>query len=67
MAKNYAEGNVVKSYKIGNTRIKICDDYCRDKTPEEVDAILKRIADFAYECLLSAEVAKRRAEKTDSP
>ena len=29
--------------KIGNTNVKIADDYCRDKTPEDVNAILKRI------------------------
>ena len=38
------EGNVVKAFNIGNTRIKICDDYCYDKTPEAVQAILDRIA-----------------------
>lgn len=38
------EGHVVEEFMIGNTKVKICDDYCREKTPEEVDAILKRIA-----------------------
>jgi len=38
------EGNVVKNFNIGNTRIKICDDYCHDTTPETVQAILDRIA-----------------------
>ena len=43
--KNLLEpGHVVKEMQIGNTRIKICDDYCRDKTPEDVQAILTRIA-----------------------
>lgn len=37
-------GNVVKEFNIGKTRIKICDDYCRDKTKTDVDEILKRIA-----------------------
>lgn len=40
------EGHVVEEFYIGNTHIRICDDYCRDKTPEEVEAILKRIADI---------------------
>ena len=39
-----ATGNVVKEMSIGNTRIKICDDYCREKTKAEVEEILKRIA-----------------------
>lgn len=33
----------VEEFKIGNTNVKIADDYCRDKTPEDVNAILKRI------------------------
>lgn len=37
-------GNVVEEFNLGNTRIKICDDYCRTKTKEEVEEILKRIA-----------------------
>ena len=47
-----AEGNVVKDFLIGNTRIKICDDYCRDTTPEAVQAILDRIADRTGEQLV---------------
>lgn len=38
------EGNVVKEFMLGETKVKICDDYCRDKTKEEVDQILKNIA-----------------------
>ena len=26
----------VEEFKIGNTNVKIADDYCRDKTPEDV-------------------------------
>lgn len=39
-----ATGNVVKEFSIGNTRVKICDDYCRDKSKAEIEAILKKIA-----------------------
>ena len=42
--KAIAQGNVVKEFTIGNTRIKICDDSCRDKTREDVQRILERIA-----------------------
>lgn len=38
------ENNVVADFMSGNTRIFICDDYCRNTTPAEVDAILARIA-----------------------
>lgn len=40
----YNEGNVVKDMKLGNTTVKICDDYCRGKTKEDVDKILDNIA-----------------------
>ncbi len=38
------ENNVVVEFQSGNTRISICDDYCRNTTPADVDAILARIA-----------------------
>jgi len=56
----YDEGHVVEELKIGNTRIKICDDYCRDKTSEEVEAILARIARIA-QTSLSYAYAKENA------
>lgn len=34
-------------YKIGNTRVKICDDYCRNRTQDDIELILKRIAERA--------------------
>lgn len=37
-------GNVVEEFTVGNTRVKICDDYCRDKSHAEVEAVLDRIA-----------------------
>ena len=42
------EPNVVMEMKIGNTKIKIADNYCRDKTPEDVKEILQRIARNIY-------------------
>ena len=36
-------GNIVEHFTLGETEITICDDYCRDKTPEEVDALLQEI------------------------
>ena len=46
--------NIVRDFTIGNTRIKIADDYCRDKTPEEVQEILKRIAIRAQAAISAA-------------
>lgn len=43
-AEMVERGNVVMETKIGNTKIYICDDYCRDKTKNDVDKILARIA-----------------------
>lgn len=36
--------NIVKEFSIGNTRIKIADNYCRNMTPEQVKKILRNIA-----------------------
>lgn len=49
-----ATEHIAKEFNIGNTRVKICDDYCRTKTPQEVDAILKRIAERAFKPLTYA-------------
>jgi hypothetical protein len=37
-------GHVVWDHMNGNTRVRVCDDYCRNKTPEEVDAIIRRVS-----------------------
>ncbi|WP_425447777.1 hypothetical protein [Dethiothermospora halolimnae] len=44
--KQKIEGNVVEEYMLGNTKIKICDDAYRDKTKEDVEEILKRVANI---------------------
>lgn len=40
------EAHVVKDFSIGNTRIKIADDYCR-RNAGDVERILRRIAEQA--------------------
>ena len=50
-------GHIVEEHKIGNTRCLISDDYCRDKTPEDVEKILRRIAEIAYPALLRQAIA----------
>lgn len=42
--KNIKKGNVVEEFKLGNTTVKICDDYCRNRLDVDVEAILNRIA-----------------------
>lgn len=46
--------NIVRDYKIGNTRIKVADNYCKDKTADDVKRILQSVAAKAQRSL-SAE------------
>lgn len=55
-------GHIVKEWYDGNTHCIICDDYCRDKTPEDVEAILDRIAKLVYPDLLKQEMERRKKE-----
>ena len=59
-------GHCVREMKVGNTRIKICDDCCRDKTPDEVRAILERIARNAQDVLSAAASTEATKPKCDS-
>lgn len=56
------EGKVVKVIKSGETTFVYHDDYCRDKTPEEVKAILNRIAAIALPGLKAAYYRKEKEE-----
>lgn len=56
------DGHVVKDYYIGHTHILICDDYYRDKTPEELEAVRERISKKCYDLLYQAHLRKE-AEK----
>ena len=57
-----AEGHVVKDFYIGHTHIQICDDCCRDTTPEQVEAILARIARIAIGSMRAAAEEKMKQE-----
>ncbi len=50
--------NIVRDFTIGNTRIKIADDCCRDKTPEDVRKILRQIARQAQAAITAATFAE---------
>lgn len=52
--------NVVKDFSIGNTRIKIADDYCRGMSAEDTKKALREIARTAKENL-TAGAAGRNA------
>lgn len=57
-----ANPHIVRDFKVGNTRIMIADDYCRDKSREDVEKILQEIARTALEHLTAA--ANRRMAET---
>lgn len=46
--------HIVRDFTVGNTRIKIADDCCRDKTPEDVRKILRRISQIVQPALVAA-------------
>lgn len=54
--------NIVKDFSIGNTRIKIADNYCSSRTPDEIRAILRRITRNAQEHI--SITAARHYERT---
>lgn len=45
---------VVEDFYIGNTHVCIHDDYCKDKSPEDVQKILDRIAKLTLKPLQQA-------------
>ena len=58
--------NVVRDFQIGNTRIKIADNYCRDKTACDVEWILKSIAEQAQRQFNAAATAGQYGQQEDS-
>ena len=46
--------NIVKEITVGNTRIKIAEDYCRGMSAEDVKNALREIARTAKENLTAA-------------
>lgn len=53
---NCAEPTIARELKIGNTRIKIATDYCKDRSKEEVEAILGRIAENAQRAISAGKI-----------
>ena len=51
------EANIVRDFYIGHTRIKIADNYCCDKTQQDIDEILTRIAQKAQKHINAAATA----------
>ncbi|MFZ5352774.1 MAG: hypothetical protein ACOZCL_08625 [Bacillota bacterium] len=57
MARAVPEGHVVEEFMIGNTKIKICDDAYINKTPEDIEKILKRLTAIGWEIVRDARAA----------
>lgn len=47
--KHMEEPHIVQEFNIGNTRVKIADNYCADKTPGDVQKVLDKMARTAQE------------------
>lgn len=56
-----AEGKIVKVVQSGSVKMYFHDDYCRNKTPEEVKEILDRISAIIYPALKAAYIQKERS------
>lgn len=57
--------NVVRDFQIGNTRIKIADNYCK-KTACEVEQLLKRISEQAQRQFNAAATTGKYGQKKDT-
>jgi len=55
---------IVKDFMVGHTRIKIADDFCRDRTREDVAQALREIARTA-QAYLSAAAGEGERPHTD--
>lgn len=49
-----SELNIVEDFRIGNTRIRIADNFCRTQTPKDVKARLELIARITQPPLTAA-------------
>lgn len=56
------QGHVVRDFYLGNTRVMICDDYCQNQTPEEVEAILAELSAKMYPHLVAQMLAEQQRE-----
>lgn len=52
------EGKIVKVVKSGETTFVFYDTYCKERTPEEIRAILDRVAAIALPGLKAANYQK---------
>ncbi len=46
--------HIVKEFTVGKTRIRIADNFCRDKTPNDVSMILREIASMTRDAVVAS-------------
>lgn len=55
--------HIVEDFVIGNTRIQIADNFCKNKTKEEIDAILRNIEQIAMNNWIKTTSKKNEEEE----
>lgn len=55
-------GNIVEDFKVGNTRILICDDDCRDKGPEDKAKAIRRMEVIAANAIAAGKYKPKKEE-----
>lgn len=58
-----ATDNIVQDFKIGNTRVRIADDFCKNVSQDDVKKILERIAINAKRSFAAAEMIVAQRNK----
>ena len=53
------EGKIVKVITRGQTKFVYHDDYCK-RSPEEIKAVLDRIAEIAFPALRASEMRRKK-------
>lgn len=64
-SKSVAESHIVEEYQIGNTKIRIADDYCI-QSQEEAQKLLGEIAQVAIQAFHSTQKTQTKTEKRKS-
>ena len=56
------EGNCVAVYNIEGTIVRVCDDYYRDKTPEDVQQTLNNMRDIYIRSVMNKRIEEAYAK-----
>lgn len=56
-------GNIIEDFKVGNTRIMICDDDCRDKGPDDKAKAIRRMEVIAANAIAAGKYKPKKKEE----